>query len=66
LQEWAQGQGRPLPVYGIVARSGPDHRPVFTVAVTVEGLDPAMGEGPSRQEAEKMAAALLLAREGQL
>jgi ribonuclease-3 len=66
LQEWAQGLGRPLPAYGIVARSGPDHRPIFTVSVTVEGLDPAMGEGPSRQEAEKAAAAVLLAREGRL
>ncbi|HEY3889526.1 MAG TPA: ribonuclease III [Caulobacteraceae bacterium] len=66
LQEWAQGQGRPLPAYGIVARSGPDHRPVFIVSVTVEGLAPATAEGPSRQEAEKAAAAVLLAREGQL
>jgi ribonuclease-3 len=65
LQEWAQGLGRSLPAYGIVARSGPDHRPAFTVSVTVEGFDPALGDGHSRQEAEKAAAAVLLAREGQ-
>jgi ribonuclease-3 len=64
LQEWAQGLGRPLPAYAIVARSGPDHRPNFTVSVTVEGLEPATGEGPSRQEAEKAAATALLVREG--
>ncbi|HEX4197660.1 MAG TPA: ribonuclease III [Caulobacteraceae bacterium] len=64
LQEWAQSLGRPLPSYAVVARAGPDHRPVFTVSVAVEGLDPAVGQGPSRQDAEKAAAAVLLAREG--
>jgi ribonuclease-3 len=63
LQEWAQGRGKPLPAYAVTARGGPDHQPVFTVQVDVEGLDPASGEGRSRQEAEKAAAALLLARE---
>jgi ribonuclease-3 len=65
LQEWAQGLGRPLPAYAVIARTGPDHRPIFTVSVTVDGLDLATGRGPSRQEAEKAAAAVLLAREGQ-
>lgn len=65
LQEWAQGQGRPLPVYVVVARSGPDHQPTFTVSVEVEGLAPVAGEGRSRQEAEKAAAALLLQTVGQ-
>ena len=65
LQEWAQGLGRPLPVYTVIGRSGPDHRPTFTVSVTVDGLEPTTGEGRSRQEAEKAAAAVLLAREGQ-
>jgi ribonuclease-3 len=65
LQEWAQGLGRPLPVYTVVGRSGPDHKPTFTVSVTVDGLEPTTGEGRSRQDAEKAAAALLLTREGQ-
>lgn len=64
LQEWAQGRGRPLPDYAVVRRTGPDHRPRFTVSVSVQGLEPAAAEGPSRQEAEKAAAAKLLAREG--
>jgi len=63
LQEWAQGLGRPLPDYAIVGRTGPDHRPRFTVSVSVQGLDAAEADGPSRQEAEKAAAAKLLARE---
>ncbi|MDR3507718.1 MAG: ribonuclease III [Caulobacteraceae bacterium] len=65
LQEWAQGQGKPLPVYAVIGRSGPDHAPIFTVEVRVEGLEPARSEGRSRQEAEKSAAARLLEREGQ-
>ena len=65
LQEWVQAQGKPLPAYTVAARSGPDHAPVFTVAVAVEGLAPASADGRSRREAEKAAAAALLQREGQ-
>ena len=64
LQEWAQGSGRPLPVYAVVERAGPDHAPVFTVEASVEGVAPVRAEGRSRQEAEKAAAAAMLAREG--
>jgi ribonuclease-3 len=63
LQEWAQGQGMPLPSYAVTARSGPDHAPLFTVEVQVEGLAPALAQGRSRQAAEKAAAAAFLARE---
>lgn len=60
LQEWAQGQGRGLPVYSLLGRTGPDHAPVFTVGVRVEGRVQAQGDGPSRQLAEKAAAQALL------
>ena len=64
LQEWAQARGLPLPLYAVVQRTGPDHAPTFTVAVTIEGFDAERGEGKSRQEAEKAAAlAMLLRRE---
>ena len=63
LQEWAQGRGKPLPAYTVTGRSGPDHEPIFSVAVTVEGLEPAVADGRSRRDAEKAAAAALLARE---
>ena len=60
LQEWAQGQGKPLPAYRILGRDGPDHAPVFTIEVSVAGLKPSTAAGPSRQAAEKAAAQALL------
>jgi ribonuclease-3 len=62
LQEWAQARGLPLPEYELSDRSGPDHAPVFTVKVTVEGFDCAEGTGASRRAAEKLAAQILLQR----
>lgn len=64
LQEWAQARHRSLPRYGLVDRTGPDHRPSFHIEVTVPGLPPAQGEGASRRDAERAAAAALLDREG--
>jgi len=66
LQEWSQGGGRGergAPVYTLVSRDGPDHAPHFVVSVTVQGHEPANGEGRSKREAEQAAAAALLARE---
>ena len=64
LQEWAQGQGRPLPTYAVIQRTGSDHAPTFTVEAAVSGYEPARAQGRSRQEAEKAAAVALLKREG--
>lgn len=64
LQEWAQGQGSPLPAYRVTDRSGSDHAPTFTVEVSVEGIEPLTARGRSRQDAEKAAATALLKREG--
>ena len=64
LQEWAQGQGRPLPTYRVSDRTGSDHAPTFTVEVSVQGVEPLTAQGRSRQEAEKSAATALLKREG--
>ncbi|CDK98300.1 Ribonuclease 3 [Magnetospirillum gryphiswaldense MSR-1 v2] len=60
LQEWAQGLGKPLPVYAVVGQDGPPHDPTFVVSVTVEGVDPVHGTGASKRVAEQAAAALLL------
>ncbi|WP_322517239.1 ribonuclease III [Rhodopseudomonas palustris] len=64
LQEWAQGKGLPTPVYREVERTGPHHDPQFRVAVSLPGLDPAEGVGGSKRAAEKVAASVMLAREG--
>lgn len=64
LQEWAQGQGLPLPSYVEKARSGPDHAPVFVSEVRIAGRAPAEGKGPSKRAAEMAAATNLLLREG--
>ena len=65
LQEWAQGDGRPAPVYESVGREGPDHAPVFTVEVRVEGVEAARGEGSSKQDAQRAAANAMLDKVGE-
>lgn len=62
LQEWAQAQSLPLPVYTIIDQQGPDHAPVFKIELSVEGHAPLTVEGPSRQAAEKLAAQNFLDR----
>jgi ribonuclease-3 len=62
LQEWAQARGLDLPAYELVATSGPDHAPLFTVAASVAGRDRATGTASSKRSAEARAAAMLLDR----
>jgi len=62
LQEWAQGRGLPLPDYRLVATSGPDHAPQFTVAVHVAGHDPTSATAAAKRAAEAAAAAAFLER----
>lgn len=62
LQEWAQGRGLALPVYELVATSGPDHALLFTVAASVTGYDPVTATASSKRIAEARAAAMLLDR----
>jgi ribonuclease-3 len=64
LQEWAQGKGLPTPVYREVERTGPHHDPQFRVAVDLPGLEPAEGIGGSKRAAEKVAASVMIEREG--
>lgn len=62
LQEWAQARGLPPPHYRLVERSGPDHNPVFRIAVELPGQDIIEGSGTSKQNAQKVAAAAFLER----
>ena len=65
LQEWAAGKHLPAPVYDTVARKGPDHRPVFEVEVTIQGLASVRGEGSSKQAAQRAAADAFLKQEAE-
>lgn len=60
LQEWAQGQGLPLPQYKVLEHSGPAHAPKFIIEASVKGYEPAVAEGNSKRAAQKAAAELLL------
>lgn len=64
LQEWAQGRGLATPVYKVMARAGPDHAPVFTMAVIIPGLADGIGAGAAKRQAEIAAATSVLVREG--
>jgi ribonuclease-3 len=56
LQEYLQGQDRPVPEYRLTGTSGPDHRKQFQVSVFVSGEPIAEGAGASKKEAEQEAA----------
>jgi len=64
LQEWAQSKGRALPRYTVVDREGPDHAPIFSIEVGVDGIGRARASGPSRRAAEQAAADTLLREQG--
>jgi ribonuclease-3 len=63
LQEWAAAERHDAPRYDVTARSGPDHAPLFVVQVSVDALS-ASGEGGSKRDAERAAAAALLKAQG--
>ena len=67
LQELTQGQGLKPPTYELVSSEGPDHGPVFTVNVLVNGQVVGTGAGGKKSEAEGAAArSALAALSGQL
>jgi ribonuclease III len=56
LQEFYQKRGEALPEYHEISRTGPDHRPVFTVKVVTPGGVSFEGTGTSLSDAKKDAA----------
>lgn len=60
LQEWVQARSLPLPEYEIADKQGPDHAPVFHINLKVEGYPSVEAQGPSRRQAEKTAARIML------
>ena len=62
LQEWAQARGQTPPAYTEVARTGPDHAPVFTVEARLQSGETETARASSKRQAEQAAAAALLDR----
>jgi ribonuclease-3 len=63
LQEWSHSKRLGTPKYKEISRSGPDHDPIFMVAVLIEGMKEAEGTGSSKRAAEQAAAGKMLIRE---
>jgi ribonuclease-3 len=66
LQEWAQANGMPPPVYEQTDRSGPDHAPVFHITARLANGETAdaRGSGTKRSIEQAAAQALLDRLEG--
>jgi ribonuclease-3 len=62
LQEWAQARGQVPPRYVEIGRTGPDHAPIFTIAVQLDSGHEAEATAGSKRLAEQMAAQRLLDR----
>ena len=60
LQEWAQARGQKPPAYTEIARTGPDHAPIFTIRCELENGQSAEAEAGSKRIAEQQAAKTLL------
>tara|TARA_R110002051_G_scaffold20631_3_gene55979 strand:- start:15290 stop:15973 length:684 start_codon:yes stop_codon:yes gene_type:complete len=60
LQEWAQARGEVPPQYLEVARTGPDHQPIFTIEVRLASGPSEQATAGSKRHAEQAAAAALL------
>ena len=60
LQEWAQGRGETPPNYTEVARTGPDHQPIFTIEVRLASGASEQATAGSKRYAEQAAAKALL------
>lgn len=63
LQEWTAAKRRGL-AYTLVEQSGPEHAPAFVIEAQVEGFPAARGEGGSKRDAQRAAAAAFLKARG--
>lgn len=62
LQEISQSMGKGIPIYTHLKTEGPDHAPLFTTQVELQGYPPQQAEGSSKRIAEQKAAHLLVTR----
>jgi len=52
LQEWCLSKKKKIPVYKILEKSGPDHKPTFLVELRIENFQKVNGEGSTKKKAE--------------
>jgi len=64
LQERAAARGHDAPIYAVVDRGGPDHKPSYIIDVSVGGAGTGRGEGTSKKMAQRLAAKNLLKKWG--
>lgn len=62
LQEWAQRNGLPCPVYTVASEEGPPHQRWFTVRVKINGTVEEVGAGSTKRAAEADAASRAVSR----
>ena len=60
LQEWCLGKKINPPEYTVISKKGPDHKPKFTVKLTIRNLLSHISQGNSIQEAEIKAAKVIV------
>ncbi|MBL8537237.1 MAG: ribonuclease III [Hyphomonadaceae bacterium] len=63
LQEWAAARKKGLS-YVLVEQTGPEHAPRFVIEARIDGFTPTRGEGASKREAQRAAAAAFLEERG--
>ena len=66
LQEWAQARGETPPQYVEVARTGPDHQPIFTIEARLSSGPSEQATAGSKRQAEQAAASALLKKVEQI
>lgn len=57
LQDLCQKKYQKPPFYQVLEEKGPDHNKIFTMAVMIDGVEVGRGVGPSKKEAQQIAAA---------
>ena len=50
LQEWCLSKKKKIPVYKILEKSGPDHKPTFLVELRIENFQKVKGEGSTKKK----------------
>ena len=60
LQEYSLKNYRKLPIYRLMNSSGPRHKPIYKISVSIHGSKEFIGAGGSKQQAEQNAAAKLI------